>query len=63
MDFVVAGAMIRGSALEAARAGYRVTDAKTHIVSYEAIVSQKDLAPGARKIFKDMELHNPDSTW
>jgi hypothetical protein len=63
MDFVVNGAMIGGFALAAAPADYRVTGVKTFLVSYEGIVYQKDLGPDTLKIFKDMELYNPDKTW
>ncbi|HET7208606.1 MAG TPA: DUF2950 domain-containing protein [Terriglobales bacterium] len=63
MDFVVEGAMIGGFALAAAPAEYRVTGVKTFIVSYEAIVYQKDLGPDTLRIFKDMQLYNPDKTW
>ena len=63
LDFVVNGAMIGGFALVAAPADYRVTGAKTFIVSYEGIVYQKDLGPNTLQIFKDMELYNPDKTW
>ena len=63
MDFVVKGAMIGGFALAAAPAEYRVTGVKTFIVSYEGVVYQEDLGPDTLKIFKDMELYNPDKTW
>ena len=63
MDFVVNGAMIGGFALAAAPADYRVTGVKTFLVSYEGIVYQKDLGPDTLKIFKDMELYNPDKRW
>jgi hypothetical protein len=63
LDFVVEGAMIGGFALAAAPAEYRVTGVKTFIVSYEGIVYQKDLGPDTLKIFKEMELYNPDKTW
>jgi hypothetical protein len=63
MDFVVEGAMIGGFALAAAPADYRVTGVKTFIVSYEGVVYQKDLGPDTLKIFKDMELYNPDKSW
>jgi Protein of unknown function (DUF2950) len=63
MDFVIEGAMIGGFALVAAPADYRVTGVKTFIVSYEGIVYQKDLGPDTLKIFKEMELYNPDKTW
>jgi hypothetical protein len=63
MDFVVEGAMIGGFALAAAPADYRVTGVKTFIVSYEGIVYQQDLGPDTLKIFKDMELYNPDKSW
>jgi hypothetical protein len=63
MDFVVEGVMIGGFGLVAAPAEYRVTGVKTFIVSYEGVVYQKDLGPDTLRIFKDMELYNPDSTW
>ena len=63
MDFVVEGAMIGGFALAAAPAEYRVTGVKTFIVSYEGVVYQKDLGPDSLKIFKEMELYNPDKSW
>ena len=63
IDFVVNGAMIGGFALVAAPAEYRVNGVKTFLVSYEGVVYQKDLGPDTLKIFKDMELYNPDKTW
>ena len=63
MDFVVEGAMIGGFALAAAPAEYRVTGVKTFIVSYEGNVYQKDLGPDTLRVFKDMQLYNPDKTW
>jgi hypothetical protein len=63
IDFMFNGAMIGGFALAAAPAEYLVTGVKTFIVSYEGIVYQKDLGPDTLKIFKDMELYNPDKTW
>jgi hypothetical protein len=63
LDFVVEGAMIGGFALAAAPAEYRVTGVKTFIVSYDGIVFQKDLGPDTLKIFKEMELYNPDKSW
>ena len=63
MDFVVEGAMIGGFGLVAAPADYLVTGVKTFIVSYEGLVYQKDLGPDTLKIFRAMELYNPDSTW
>ena len=63
MDFVVEGAMIGGFALAAAPADYRVTGVETFIVSYEGIVYQKDLGPDTLKIFKEMELYDPDKSW
>ena len=63
IDFMVNGAMIGGFALAAAPAEYRVTGVKTFLVSYEGVVYQKDLGPDTLKIFKDMELYNPDKTW
>jgi hypothetical protein len=63
MDFVVNGAMIGGFALAAAPAEYRVTGVKAFIVSYEGSVYQKDLGPDTLRLFKDMQLYNPDRTW
>jgi hypothetical protein len=63
LDFVVEGAMIGGFALAAVPADYRVTGVKTFIVSYEGVVYQKDLGPDTLKIFKEMELYNPDKSW
>jgi hypothetical protein len=63
MDFVVKGAMIGGFALAAAPAEYGVTGVKTFIVSYEGSVYQKDLGPDTLRVFKDMQLYNPDKTW
>ena len=63
MDFVVNGAMIAGFALAAAPAEYGVTGVKTFIVSYEGSVYQKDLGPDSLRVFKDMQLYNPDKTW
>lgn len=63
MDFVVEGAMIGGFALAAGPADYRVTGVKTFIVGYDGIVYEKDLGPDTLKIFKDMELYNPDKSW
>ena len=63
LDFVVEGAMIGGFALAAAPADYRVTGVETFIVSYEGIVYQQDLGPDTLKIFKEMELYNPDKSW
>lgn len=63
MSFVVEGAMIGGFALAAAPAEYRVTGVQTFVVSYEGVVYQKDLGQDTLKIFRDMELYNPDKTW
>ena len=63
LNFVVEGAMIGGFALAAAPADYRVTGVKTFIVGYDGIVYQKDLGPDTLKIFRDMELYNPDKSW
>jgi len=63
MDFLVEGAMIGGFALAAAPAEYRVTGVQTFLVSYEGVVYQKDLGPDTLKIFREMELYNPDKTW
>ncbi len=56
-------AMIGGFALAAVPAEYRVTGVQTFIVSYEGVVYQKDLGPDTLRIFKDMQLYNPDKTW
>jgi hypothetical protein len=63
MDFVVEGAMIGGFALAAAPADYRVTGVKSFIVGYDGIVYQRDSGPDTLKIFKAMELYNPDKSW
>jgi hypothetical protein len=63
MDFMVEGAMIGGFALAAAPADYRVTGVKTFIVSYEGTVYEKDLGPDTLKIFRNLELYDPDKTW
>jgi hypothetical protein len=63
MNFVVEGAMIGGFALAAAPAEYRVTGVKSFIVGYRGVVYQKDLGPDTLKIFRDMELYNPDKSW
>ena len=63
MDFVVGGVMIGGFALAAAPADYRVTGVQTFIVNQSGVVYQKDLGPDTLKIFKEMELFNPDKTW
>jgi len=63
MDFVIEGAMIGGFALAAAPAEYRVTGVKSFIVGYQGIVYEKDLGPDTLRIFKEMELYNPDKTW
>jgi len=63
LDYVIKGVMIGGFALVAAPAEYRVTGVKTFIVSYEGVVYQKDLGPDTLKIFKAMELYNPDKSW
>lgn len=63
MDFVVNGAMIGGFALAAAPAEYRGTGVKTFIISYEGVVYEKDLGPDTLRVFKDMQLYNPDKTW
>jgi len=55
--------MIGGFALAAAPAQYRVTGVQTFIVGYEGIVYQKDLGPDTLKVFKNMELYNPDESW
>ncbi|HVO98386.1 MAG TPA: DUF2950 domain-containing protein [Bryobacteraceae bacterium] len=63
LDYIVGGAMIGGFALAAAPADYRVSGVYTFIVSYDGVVYQKDLGPDSVKIFKTMELYNPDRSW
>jgi hypothetical protein len=63
MNFVVEGAMIGGFALAAAPADYRVTGVQTFIVGYDGVVYQKDVGPDTLKIFREMQLYNPDKTW
>jgi len=63
MSFVVGDAMIGGFALAAAPAEYRITGVQTFIVGYDGIVYQKDSGPDSLKIFREMELYNPDKTW
>lgn len=63
LDFVIEGVMIGGFALAAAPAEYGVTGFETFIVSHDGIVYQKDLGTDTLKIFKSMELYNPDKTW
>ena len=63
LNYVIEGIMIGGFALAAVPTEYRVTGAKTFIVSNDGIVYQKDLGPDSLKIVKEMELYNPDKTW
>jgi len=63
LDFVVEGAMIGGFALAAAPADYRVTGVQTFVVSHDGIVYQKDLGPETLKLFREMEIYNPDKSW
>jgi hypothetical protein len=63
MSFIVGGAMIGGFALAAAPADYRITGVQTFIVGFDGTVYQKDLGPDTLKIFREMELYNPDKTW
>ena len=55
--------MIGGFALITAPAEYRVTGAKTLIVSYNGIVYQKDLGLDSLNIAKKIGLYNPEKTW
>jgi len=52
--------MIGGFALVAVPVEYRVTGAKTFMVSYDGIVYQKDLGPDSLSKVKSMERYNPD---
>ena len=63
MSFVVGGVMIGGFALAAAPAEYRITGVQSFIVGFDGIVYQKDSGPDTLKIFREMELYNPDKTW
>jgi hypothetical protein len=55
--------MIGGFALAAAPAEYRITGVKTFLVNQDGVVYQKDLGPDTLRIFREMELYNPDKTW
>jgi len=55
--------MIGGFALVAAPAEYAITGVKSFMVSHDGVVYEKDLGPDSLKIFKAMELFNPDETW
>jgi Protein of unknown function (DUF2950) len=63
LDYVFEGVMIGGFALVAVPAEYRVTGVKTFMVSYDAIVYEKDLGPDSVNIVKSMDRYNPDKTW
>ena len=63
INYVIEGIMIGGFALAAVPTEYRVTGAKSFIVSNDGIVYQKDLGPDSLNIVKNMELYNPDKTW
>ena len=63
LSFIVEGAMIGGFALAAAPAEYRITGVQTFIVGFDGVVYQKDSGPDTLKIFREMELYNPDKTW
>ena len=63
MDYVVNGAMIGGFALIAVPAEYRVTGAKTFMVSNDGVVYQKDLGPNTLEITKKIDRFNPDKSW
>jgi hypothetical protein len=63
IDYVVDGVMIGGFALIAWPAEYRLSGVQTFIVSYDAVVYQKDLGPDTAKVAAGVELYNPDRTW
>ena len=63
INYAIEGIMIGGFALAAVPTEYRVTGAKSFIVSNDGIVYQKDLGPDSLNIVKNMELYNPDKTW
>lgn len=63
LDYVIEGVMIGGFALVAFPAEYRVTGVKTFLVSYDAIVYEKDLGPDSLNLSQKMERYNPDKSW
>lgn len=63
LDYVVEGVMIGGFALVAFPAEYRVTGAKSFMVSYDGIVYEKDLGPDTTRIAQSIERYNPDKSW
>jgi hypothetical protein len=63
IDYVVNGIMIGGFALVAAPAQYRVTGARTFIVSQDGVVYDKDLGSTTLDEFNKMERFNPDKSW
>ena len=63
LSYLVRGAMIGGFAMAAAPSDYRVSGVKTFLVNQDGVVYQKDLGPDTLKVFREMELYNPDKTW
>ncbi|MET0623039.1 MAG: DUF2950 domain-containing protein [Pyrinomonadaceae bacterium] len=63
LDFVVKDIMIGGFALLATPAQYRLTGAKTFMVSHDGVVYEKDLGPNSLELAKGIERFNPDKTW
>jgi hypothetical protein len=63
MDFMVRGHMIGGFALVAWPAQYRVSGAKTFIVSHDGIVYERDLGPDTAKAASAMTRFDPDENW
>jgi hypothetical protein len=63
LDYVVKDIMIGGFALVAVPAEYRVTGARSFIVSQDGVVYEKDLGPSTLDQFKAMERFNPDDSW
>lgn len=63
LDYVVEGVMIGGFALVAFPAEYRVTGAKSFMVSYDGIVYEKDFGPDTTNAVQHMERYNPDKSW
>jgi hypothetical protein len=63
LDYVVKGVMIGGFALVAFPAQYRVTGAKTFMVSNDGVVYEKDLGPKTLEAAKEIERFNPDKSW
>jgi hypothetical protein len=62
-DYVINGHMIAGFAMVAWPAEYRVTGAKTFVISHQGMLFEKDLGPDTAKLAAAMTEYNPDKTW